>query len=112
MPDYLGFNDSSQRSRLAPFYARGKGATQKEIDTQAKLILGIDWEGKFNILDQADEWGHEVWWWYDPQRGKVYKINYNPNHRVHSAAPPPSNWEQNNIFPAGITPTRWHRRHR
>jgi hypothetical protein len=42
MPDYLVFNDSSQRSRLAPFYARGKGATQKEIDTQAKLILGID----------------------------------------------------------------------
>jgi hypothetical protein len=113
MPDYLGFSDNSQRSRLAPFYHRRIGATQDEIDTEARR-LGIHWRGKYNMLDKADEWGHEVWTWDDPRRGRVFKLVYNPNHSGPPGGPRPANWEDMNILdvPSGIVPQRWHRQHR
>ena len=114
MPDYIGFQDNSQRSQLVPLYARQKGATQEEIDAEARR-LGVRWRGKYNMLDQADEWGHEVWTWDHPGRGRVFKLVYNLNHiGPKGGRRPPANWQQMNILdvPPGITPVRWHRQHR
>jgi hypothetical protein len=68
MPDYFGFKSGSDRSTLACFYHRRKGATQDEVDEKE---IGST-KRRYNVLDQADIWGHTVLTWEEPGRGKVF----------------------------------------
>ena len=85
---YFGF--SGKRARAASLYSRRQGATQEEVN--AFMCKLTDQEGFYNMLDQANRWGHRVVTWEDPVRGKVFKLVYNPHHRAKRAVAPPEDW--------------------
>jgi len=92
--DHFGF--SGYRAAMACLYARPEGASQAEVN-QAAWELGGTQSGYFNMLRQAkDAWKHDVCFWDDPIRGRVYKLIFNPNHRAARAVDPPSNWKDLN----------------
>jgi hypothetical protein len=107
-PDYFGFKSDSNRSRIAPLYARKVGATQAEVNELSKT-LPSEQEGYYRMLGQAKRWGHAVVWWDDPGRGKVFKLIYNPNHSGPRGSAPPSNWKEMNRPdpPPGVIPKAW-----
>jgi hypothetical protein len=73
-----------------------------------------DQEGFYNMLIQANQWGHEVATWEDPSRGKVFKLIYNPDHCATKAIDPPPNWKELNHCdtPIGAIVGRYSRNHR
>ncbi len=108
MPDYFGFKEGSHRSMIAPLYARRIGATQEEVNERSKELPSPQ-EDYYRMLGQARKWGHEVVCWDDPQRGRVFKLIYNPNHSGPSGDAPPSNWREMNrpAPPPGVIPRPW-----
>jgi addiction module RelB/DinJ family antitoxin len=100
--DHFGF--SGYRAAIACLYARPEGAAQAEVN-QAAWQLGSNQSGFFNMLRQAkNTWKHEVCFWNDPTRGRVYKLIFNPNHNAPRAVDPPSNWRDMNVptTPPGV----------
>jgi hypothetical protein len=107
-PDYFGFKSDSTRSRIAPLFARQMGATQAEANELSKT-LPSEQENYYRMLGQTKRWGHGVVWWDDPNRGKVFKLIYNPNHSGPRGNAPPSNWKEMNRPdpPPGVLPKPW-----
>lgn len=102
--DHFGF--SGYRAAIACLYARPEGASQVEAN-EAAVELGSPQKGYLNMLRQAKKWGHSVVTWDDsPRGGKIYKLNFNPNHGAPHAVDPPPNWKELNIpkTPRGIKP--------
>src|SRR5262249_4937543 len=58
--DHFGF--SGYRAAIACLYARPEGASQDEVN-QAAAGLGSTQRGYFNMLPQAQRWGHRVQTW-------------------------------------------------
>jgi DNA-damage-inducible protein J len=105
--DHFGF--SGYRAAIACLYARPEGATQFEVN-QAAWELGSTQSGYFNMLRQAkNTWKHDVCYWDDPSRGRVYKLIFNPNHSAGRAIDPPSNWREMNVpsAPPGVKPSSY-----
>jgi addiction module RelB/DinJ family antitoxin len=102
--DYFGF--SGRRAATACLFARPEGATQDEVN-EAAAALGSTQKGYFNMLRQAQTWGHRVLTWDDASRGKVYKLVYQSSHVARRAVAPPSNWAQMNQTPHGVTERKW-----
>ena len=102
--DHFGF--SGYRAAIACSYARPEGASQDEAN-EAAAVLGSTQKGYFNMLRQAQRWGHGVWTWDDASRGKIYKLVYEPSHVAARAVAPPSNWKQMNQTPYGVMPRKW-----
>lgn len=97
---YFGF--SGNRAMAASLYARNEGASQEEVNVFMSELTNQ--KGFYNMLDQANNWGHEVAFWEDPSRGKVFKLIYNPNHNARTSLIPPKNWEDLNqcAVPKGV----------
>jgi addiction module RelB/DinJ family antitoxin len=102
--DHFGF--SGYRAAIACLYARPEGASQDEVN-EAAAALGSTQKGYFNMLRQAQRWGHRVLTWDDATRGTVYKLVYEPSHVAPRAVAAPSNWAQINQTPPGITSHKW-----
>jgi DNA-damage-inducible protein J len=102
--NYFGF--SGYRAAIGLLYARSEGASQDEVN-EAAADLGSTQKGYFNMLRQAQGWGHRVLTWDDATRGTVYKLVYEPSHGARRAVTPPSNWAQMNQTPHGVTPRVW-----
>src|SRR5262245_59230423 len=71
--DHFGF--SGYRAAIACLYARPEGASQDEVN-EAAAGLGSTQKGYFNMLRQAQGWGHRVLTWDHATRGTVYKLVY------------------------------------
>ena len=102
--DHFGF--AGYRAAIACLYARPEGANQDEAN-EAAATLGSSQKGYFNMLRQAQRWGHRVLTWDDLTRGTVYKLVYEPSHTALRPVAPPSNWKQMNQTPYGVTPRMW-----
>jgi addiction module RelB/DinJ family antitoxin len=102
--EHFGF--SGYRAAIACLYARPEGASQDEAN-EAAAALGSTQKGFFNMLRQAQRWGHHVLTWDDATRGKIYKFVYRPSHVAPHTVAPPSNWAQMNQTPHGVTPRMW-----
>jgi addiction module RelB/DinJ family antitoxin len=102
--DHFGF--SGYRAAIACLYARPEGASQDEVN-EAAAGLGSTQRGYFNMLPQAQRWGHRVTTWDDATRGKIYKLIYEPSHLAPRAVAPPSTWADMNQTPYGVKPTSY-----
>jgi addiction module RelB/DinJ family antitoxin len=102
--DHFGF--SGYRAAIACLYARPEGASQDEVN-EAAAALGSTQKGYFNMLRQAQSWGHRVLTWDDATRETVYKLVYEPSHVAPRPVAPPSNWAQMNQTPPGVTSRKW-----
>ena len=102
--DHFGF--SGYRAAMACLYARPEGASQDEVN-EAAAVLGSSQKGYFNMLRQAQRWGHRVLTWGDATRGTVYKLVYEPSHVAPRPVAAPSGWAQMNQTPYGVTPRKW-----
>jgi addiction module RelB/DinJ family antitoxin len=103
-PDHFGFR--GYRAAIACLYARPEGASQDEA-TEAAAGLGSTQKGYWNMLRQAQRWGHGVLTWDDGTRGTIFKLVFEPSHVAPRAVAPPSNWAQMNQTPPGVTPRKW-----
>lgn len=104
---YFGF--SGTRAIAASLYARSKGATQQEVNTFVAEITPQ--KGFYNLLDQANKWGHSVATWDDENRGKVFKLIFNPEHKAQRATEPPKTWMDLNrcLSPENVKVSIWTR---
>ena len=106
--NYFGF--ASRRACVSFLYARREGATQKEVDELVKSLHGTRYD-RFNILRQAQAWGHIVFVWEDTSRGgRVYKLICNPDHMGPSKREDPlPNWEKLNEItaPPNVNVEEW-----
>jgi len=104
---YFGFKE--KRAIAGALYARPQGASQDEVNTFMQELTCQ--KGFYNMLDQANQWGHEVATWDDPARGRVFKLIYNPSHSAKRATNAPPNWMDLNrcSVPPGATVGRYKR---
>ncbi len=107
---YFGF--LGKRAKAARLYARRQGATQEEVNAFMRQFTNQ--EDFYNMLDQANEWGHRVATWDDQTRGKVFKLIYNPHHSAKRAVTPPTDWQSLNVCdaPPGAVIGSYRRQHR
>jgi hypothetical protein len=84
--DHFGF--SGYRAAIARLYERPEGASQDEAN-EAAAALGSRQRGYFNMLRQAQRWGHGVLTWDDGARGTIYKLVYATSHSAPRAVAPP-----------------------
>jgi hypothetical protein len=103
-PDHFGF--IGRRAAIGRLYERPEGASQDEVN-EAAAQLGSLRKGYFNMLRQAQRWGHRVVTWDDPRRGRVYKLVYEFSHTAPRAAAAPSNVAQMNQTPYGVSAASW-----
>lgn len=107
---YFGF--SGNRAMAASLYARNEGASQEEVNVFMSELTNQ--KGFYNMLDQANNWGHEVAFWDDTSRGKVFKLIYNLSHSARTTIDPPKNWVELNkcVTPEGMKVGRYVRNSR
>ena len=104
--DHFGFH--GYRAAIACLYARPGGASQDEVN-EAAAELGSPQKGYYNMLPQAQRWGHRAVEWDHATRGHIFKLIFNPLHTARTPVAPPANWAQMNQTPHGVKPAPYRR---